>query len=219
MIAAVDPDAARHVAEAILGERRFEPDRSPRPLRGVLVWIEEHLIDPVARAVARAWDAVPWPIGVALLVLAAALLLVLIVRAVRSVARGRSGAGAAPALPRGAGEDPAELEEEALAAEARGDYERAVRLRFRAGLLRLGGRGAITYRPSVTTASVRARLRSPRFDELATTFEEVTYGTRVAGPPDAGAARREWPEVVTAATPVPAAHGSTAAPAAPGRAS
>ena len=79
------------------------------------------------------------------------------------------------------------------------DSTHALRLRFRAGLLRLGDRGAIRYRPSVTTNEVRRVLGSETFDELARTFEAVAYGGR-----DARAARprhgaREWPRVVASA--------------------
>jgi hypothetical protein len=74
-----------------------------------------------------------------------------------------------------------------------------VRLRFRAGLLRLGDRGAIRYRPSVTTGEVRRVLGSETFDELARTFEAVAYGGRPASNPDVDTARREWPRVVSTA--------------------
>jgi hypothetical protein len=93
-------------------------------------------------------------------------------------------------------EDPDALERAADEAERDGDLARAVRLRFRAGLLRLGDRGAITYRPSVTTGEVRRTLGSARFDELAGTFEAVTYGGRPADRPDVDSARREWPRVL-----------------------
>src|SRR5436190_1208887 len=93
-------------------------------------------------------------------------------------------------------EDPAELERAADAAEHAGRLDDAVRLRFRAGLLRLGDRGAIRYRPSVTTNEVRRVLGSETFDELAGTFEAVAYGGRSAEPPDVDAARRAWPHVV-----------------------
>ena len=82
------------------------------------------------------------------------------------------------------GEDPDALERAADEAERDGDLDRAVRLRFRAGLLRLGDRGAIRYRPSVTTGEVRRTLDSRRFDDLAGTFEAVTYGGRAADRPD-----------------------------------
>jgi Domain of unknown function (DUF4129) len=93
-------------------------------------------------------------------------------------------------------EDPDALERAADAAELAGDLDVAVRLRFRAGLLRLGGRGAIRYRPSVTTNEVRRVLGSETFDQLAETFDGIAYGGRDAVPPDVDAARREWPRVV-----------------------
>ena len=85
------------------------------------------------------------------------------------------------------------------AAERAGRLDAAVRLRFRAGLLRLGDRGAIRYRPSVTTNEVRRVLGSETFDELARTFDAIAYGGRDAEPPDVDAARREWPRVVAGA--------------------
>src|SRR5262249_16511503 len=93
-------------------------------------------------------------------------------------------------------EDPDALERAADEAERDGDLDRAVRLRFRAGLLRLGDRGAIAYRPSVTTGGIRRVLGSRTFDELAQTFEAVTYGGQAAQHPDVDAARREWPRVL-----------------------
>jgi hypothetical protein len=97
-------------------------------------------------------------------------------------------------------EDPAELERLADDAEREGRLDHALRLRFRAGLLRLGERGAIRYRPSLTTGEVRRALGSDTFDELARTFEGVAYGGRDASPPDLERARQSWPDVVAAAT-------------------
>ena len=118
-------------------------------------------------------------------------------RADRVRARTAAGVEADAAKP----EDPAELELAAAVAEQAGDFERAVRLRFRAGLLRLGRRGAIEYRPSVTTAEVRRELESERFERLAGTFEHVAYGGRPATPPDADEARANWPHVLEESAP------------------
>jgi hypothetical protein len=107
-----------------------------------------------------------------------------------------TGRGRSHTLADAEAEDPGALERDADDAERRGDLERAIRLRFRAGLLRLGDRGAITYRPSVTTGEVRRVLGSETFDELAGTFEGIAYGGRAAGPPDIDAARRQWPRVL-----------------------
>ena len=108
----------------------------------------------------------------------------------------RATSGASPRVAAAVDEDAAALERAADEAERAGDLERAVRLRFRAGLLRLGDRGAIRYRPSVTTGEVRRALASARFDDLAGTFEAVTYGGQVADPPAVESSRREWPRVL-----------------------
>ena len=115
------------------------------------------------------------------------------------VARRRGSAGEAGAGPRRAdGEraDPALLERDADAAEQRGDLDLALRLRFRAGLLRLDGRGAIRYRPSITSGQVARQLRLRDFDDLAITFDAVAYRGRHASSTDVHSARATWPRVV-----------------------
>ena len=109
-------------------------------------------------------------------------------------------AACAPPRPSGAraaarDEDPRALDRRADAAEAAGDLEAALRLRFRAGLLRLDARGAIEFRPSISTYEVRRTLHSDDFDALAATFDDVVYGGRAAArrrtsPPPASAGRR-----------------------------
>ena len=189
---AVDPDAARADARAILDDRRFRNDPAPRPFRGPLRWLGDRL-DPVVRWIGDVIDFVPWYVWLAIVLAVAGLVIVWIVRRVQPARRARSSRTAGE---RAAGaEDPAVLEREADAAERRGDLERAVRLRFRAGLLRLGDRGAVDYRPSLTTSEVRAALGSDTFDHLAGTFEHVAYGGRTAEPPDVAEARTEWPRV------------------------
>ncbi len=153
---AVDPDAARADARAILDDRRFRNDPAPRPFRGPLRWLGDRL-DPVVRWIGDVIDFVPWYVWLAIVLVITGLVVAWIVRRVQPARRARSSRTAAD---RAAGaEDPAVLEREADAAERRGDLERAVRLRFRAGLLRLGDRGAVDYRPSLTTSEVRARPR------------------------------------------------------------
>ena len=75
-----------------------------------------------------------------------------------------------------------------------------MRLRFRAGLLRLDrDTHTIRYRPSIPTVDVRAELASPTFDDLADTFESITYGSVPADATNTTMPRREWPRVVAAA--------------------
>ncbi len=194
----VDPGNARAVARHILSGRQFRAAPTPRPFRDQLNWIGDRL-HPITSWIATTFRSVfgTWLIVPALLVLAAALAYVV------SRARARR---ASPDARRRArliveddSEDPDELERAADRAERAGQLDRALRLRFRAGLLRLGDRGAIRYRPSLTTSEVRRVLGSDTFDELARTFEAVAYGGRDAVGPDLDTARREWPRVVAGA--------------------
>jgi hypothetical protein len=93
-------------------------------------------------------------------------------------------------------EDPRSLDRRADAAEAAGDLEAALRLRFRAGLLRLDAHGAIVFRPSISTHEVRRKLGSDDFDALAAAFDDIVYGGREASADDVDAARERWPRVV-----------------------
>jgi len=178
----------------MLSDGRFRSSNTPRPLRSPLRWLADR-IDSVFGAIGRMLGSVS---GVLWLTAAVIVLAVVVWALVR--ARSRRAARVPAVTPRRRApeedEDPDALERAADAAERDGDLDRAVRLRFRAGLLRLGGRGAIRYRPSVTTGEVRRTLASPRFDDLAGTFEAVTYGGKTADPPDVDAARREWPSVL-----------------------
>jgi hypothetical protein len=154
-------------------------------------------IDSVFAPIGRWLGLVPgwlWLVALGLVVVAVAVAAVTASRRRRRVARAPAGQPLVTAAEDS--EDPSELERAADAAERDGDLARALRLRFRAGLLRLGDRGAIRYRPSVTTGEVRRTLASRRFDDLAGTFEAVTYGGRRAGRPDVDASRREWPHVL-----------------------
>ena len=190
---AVDPDSARADVRDILDDRRFRSDPAPRPFRGPLRWLGDRL-EPVTRWIGDAIDFVPWFVWLAIGLGLVGLAIAWIVRRVQPARRAR-GAAAADAHAAHA-EDPAALERAADAAERDGDLETAVRLRFRAGLLRLGARGAVEYRPSLTTSEVRALLGSDTFDHLAATFEHVAYGGQRAEPPDVAEARTEWPRVV-----------------------
>jgi hypothetical protein len=145
---------------------------------------------------ARVFHAVPAVFWIALGVAIATVLIAVVLAKARRRLRVGASRGTRVGAVADEREDADALERAADEAERDGDLDRAVRLRFRAGLLRLGTHGAITYRPSVTTGEVRASLGSETFDELAGTFEQVAYGGRDAGQPDVDAARREWPNVL-----------------------
>jgi hypothetical protein len=193
--------AAREHAAQILHERRFHGGPAPRPLHGVLTAIgnaAKAVLDPIGRFFDRLSRRIPggapvlWLLAAALVVMAAAVLTGRSVRRRAAAAerlRGESVGGPG-------GKSPDQLEREADESERAGDLSHAIRLRFRAGLLRLDIARAIEFRPSITTTEVSGALRSPAFDELALTFEEVAYGGRPAAAPDVDAAKREWPALL-----------------------
>jgi hypothetical protein len=183
------PGEARRTAAALLDARRFGTKPVPDPIGTVL--------DKLARAVGRLATRAPggpaifWGV-VAVLVLALTGLGVRrTMRRLDPMTRTRAGADAANA------ETPDSLEREAQAAETRGAFGDAVRLRFRAGLLLLSARKTIDYRPSLLTTDVARRLHSPQFDALAATFERIAYGGAPGAEADAAAAREGWKAVLT----------------------
>ena len=206
MLAVGDPAIARKQAHDILSSRRYKGSPVPRPLRGVLRWIGDRLSSIMGWIGDRfswlpGW-ARPWVESAALLLVVAVIVLLVtkLVQARAQAAAARLGSDHGSAHASALDDDPAALERAAADAEARGDLALAVRLRFRAGLLRLDRDAhAITYRHSIPTGEVRAELASPTFDELADTFEGITYGGNDAGPDDTAEARHDWPGVVHAA--------------------
>ncbi len=192
----VASDAARRDAETVLEGRRFQPPRVPRPFKGVLTTIGRWL-KPVADPLERLWSRIAGSLAgqitlvVVIFLLAAAISLRLVGRrSPRALSRSRAIGIDAEGL------DPDTLEREAAAAEQTGDLDRAVRLRFVAGVLRLDRAGAISYRSSMTTGQLTSTLRSPSFAELAAAFDEIAYGGRPAGEPDVRAAKSTWPRVL-----------------------
>jgi Domain of unknown function (DUF4129) len=102
------------------------------------------------------------------------------------------------------GADPAELDREAERAAQEADFATALRLTFRAGLLRLDERGRIRYWPGLTSAEVADLLASPEFEALASRFDEVVYGHRTATAVDFDQAQQGWDKLLNTPTPVPA---------------
>jgi len=191
--AGVPGAVARAEARDVLDDRRYRPADLPRPLRSPLEALGDVLEDLVEGLDTR----LPGGRGAGWLLLAA-LVAGVAALAASAVARRRVlGERARQAVTRAAelGEDPRALEREAAAAELAGDHARAVRLRFRAGLLDLDAAGAIALRPGLTTGRIARELGSPAFAALAATFDAVAYGGRPAGPAESAAARDGWAEV------------------------
>jgi len=193
-VAEVDPGEAREQARLVLEGDRYQPEDVPRPLRGLLQWIGERVSDIVRPLV----DALSTPAGlIVALIVVAALTAALVVAVVRR--RNRAVTHAEVVRRRARSLDPAALEHEADRAEGDGDLAAAVRLRFRAGVVRLEQAGVVPARADATTARLVGRVGVPAFAPLARAFDEVAYGGRPATTDDIAAARRGWPEVLAAA--------------------
>ncbi len=190
------PDDARELAKKILSEKRFQT-AEPSPIRRPLAWI--------GRQASRVLQPVGEVIGSIVSVLVASpfwgLLFVVAVLAavffgVRRAAARRVGSFADPKSDSAIVEaiDPAMLERDADEAASVGDHARAVRLRFRAGLVRLTGAGRLP-KHEVTNGEARSQLRTPEFDELADDFDEIVYGGREATETDSSQSRTRWPKL------------------------
>jgi Flp pilus assembly pilin Flp len=191
-----DAGAARAEARDILSERRFQQHDLPDPFRDVLDRVAGWL-DAVFDAIGDLLDGalpggrpVVWAVLIAVAVIAAAALVQRSLGRRRALPSDRVAAGAI------AREDPDGLERRAREAAARGDHELALRLGFRAGVVRLHRRGRIDAEDSLSTGEVARAVRSPRFDRAAARFDEVVYGRRPAAAEDVESARAAWDEAL-----------------------
>jgi hypothetical protein len=189
---APDAGAARAQAGAELDGREYDEGGAPRPLRSPL--------ETLADLLESAWGWLPalLPGGdlTTRALLAALVLLAAGAVASRSVRRAARAERTAHGERRTSREgDPRALLRAAEEAEARGDLESALRLRFRAGVAELAARDLVPARASTSMAELERRLRSPTFTGLARRFEEVAYGGRAAQGADVAAAREGWPRV------------------------
>jgi hypothetical protein len=201
--------SARQQARDILAKPpyRTTPAHTPRPLAGVLHaigralnaaigrparWVYRHLLVHVGHGFRVAfggwWVVVVGALAVAL----GAAVAVLIVRRRARISAREPRAGSVE----GGTEDPDEIERRAALAEGSGDHETAVRLRFRAGLLRLQGQGVIADQDAHTDRQLSAMLHSPTFDALAGRHEMIVYAGDRATAADAATARARWPHVL-----------------------
>lgn len=204
---ASDAAASRAEAARILEQDRYRPDDIPRPFRGPLEWIADRL-EPVGDAIDSAYGWVAdifsamaqgVPGGAATLwTIFGMAIIAVVVRQTKHVVDRRTRARSRDREDHAAlrGDDPRDLERRAAAARARGDHELAVRLLFRAGLLRLARARVIPARDSLTTGDIRRLLDSPQFDRLGASFDEIAYGRRAATDADSRSARETWSELL-----------------------
>jgi hypothetical protein len=189
------PGVARARAHEILQERRFQGTDFPRPLKGPLEWLQDRLQPVLDWINGRGADLPGGPVAL-WMVLAVAFLLAAGTVTGTSIRRRALAIERAKAAALPESEDPAALERAADRAERDGDYEHAVRLRFRAGLLRLDRRRILAYRPSLTTGDVARAIHAPAFADVGARFDEIAYGGRPAAAEDATAARQGWHDVL-----------------------
>jgi uncharacterized protein DUF4129 len=190
---------ARDRARAILAESRFHSGPIPRPLHGLLHAVGralesplqalEELVSSLAVDVPGGSTTVWAALAAGVLALTAALA----ARGARRSLRDPTGGGAQGAARTLRARD---LERDATAAEAQERHGDAVRLRFRAGLMRLAELELVDGAPSMLNAEVARALDSEDFDRLARRFEQIAYGGREAGAEDVRVARREWSSVL-----------------------
>ncbi len=194
-----DPELQRSQAREVLSQRRYREQEVPRPFAGLFSFLGR-LLKPVGDAFTAAFsflarllpggDSSVWAVlGLVVVVGAAAISLRLGRRRAQASEQGT-------ARSRLRSLDERALERAADAAALAGDHSRAVRLRFLAGLLRLDKADAITWRPSLTTSEVEARISSPEFESLARSFDEIVYGGRAAVFEDSEQARAGWQRVL-----------------------
>ena len=192
-----DPAAARAEAHAILEDARYHGAGLPRPLEKPLAWLADRL-EPLIDRINDLGGDVPggppivWTLLAILVLLLASMVTSTSIRR-RATAIERERAAAVPEA-----DNPQALERAAGEAERAQQWERAVRLRFRAGLLRLDRRNVLVYRPSLTTGEVARTLKVPAFDEVGARFDEIAYGGRAAEREDAEASERGWRHVLEA---------------------
>jgi hypothetical protein len=190
--------AARERAAAVLADPRYSGADLPRPFEGPLQWLGDQ-IQPLLDRLDE-WSAqVPGGPPVFWLLACGGILLIAAGISAATIRRRAVETTRARAAASGLGEDPRELERDADRAERDGDWERAVRLRFRAGLLRLDARRVIAYRPSLTTGEVARATGSAAFVPVGDRFDAIVYGGEPAAAADAESARTGWAAVLAEA--------------------
>jgi hypothetical protein len=186
----VDP---RQQAAAILRESRFHQSGLPRPLYGIfrvlggwLAPVGNWLISVVSAIVTFLANNLDLAAILALLVVLFGAISAVSLRRRRVLRRTVLRANLASV------DDPFELRRLAEEAELAGDGASAVRLYFRAGVLRLQRGGRLPDRTSLTIGEARRRMRSADFEAAARSFESVVYGLRPATATDVLSAKQSW---------------------------
>lgn len=196
---AAGADGATAVAREVLDGSKYRERDVPRPFEGVLDAIGD-VLQPVWNWIYELADDVTGGRPELLLGLLALVVVVLAAVVARRVIqkRARAAGDEESSVDPRRGPRAAELESRADAAEREGHLEEAIRLRFKAGLVRLAEAGAIPGRASLTSEEIARYLDLRAFEEVAATFDEVVYGRRAPAPDDVDRTRRGWAAVLAA---------------------
>lgn len=197
-----DPAEARRLAEKILSDRKYKEARPPNPFERPIAWIGAtvrrffssiaDLVDRIIPGNARqAW-------GVIALLAGLATVLFVIQLAIR---RQRVRAIAAIGKASLTFEDPAQLEALAAAAANKANYGESIRLRFRAGLVRLEQSRRIADPSHHTNGDIYESVRAEPLLHLQRQFDQIIYGRAEANADDEAEARRNWKHLLNANDP------------------
>lgn len=189
-------DPSRSASEILEGGRFQEPD-VPRPFHGLLEWLGG-LLHTLARPFAWLGSVIPGGSVVVALALGSIVTVVAIAGAAWAARRHTAISGPGRRHRASADDSPELLEEQAAAAETQGDLERALRLRFRAGLARLV-RAKVVPPGEWTNRELAQVLPAGSFVPLAIDHDAIVYGGRPATPDDLERARAGWPALLRAA--------------------
>lgn len=205
---------ARQQAHGIVDKApyRTSPSHTPRPLAGLFHalgralnaalgrparWLYRHLLVHIGHGFQSAFGGW-WILVVGILAVGLGVAVgVLVVKRRTKVSIDRSRSLALGLST----EDPDEIEQRAADAEQAAHHEEAVRLRFRAGLVRLQRMGIVVNQQSQTDRQLSVMLHSPAFDGLAGRHERIVYAGDSATAADAATARTDWPRVLVESRP------------------
>jgi len=196
-----DADAIRHTAQEVARRPEFQirPVYSGRALVD-FVW---RILRPIIRFFSGLWDISPalaWAVTIGLTVLCVLLIAHIVYSFRQAIARraqyGRAFAGESKKL------DPVELERKAEDAATREEYIAAVRLLFRAALLRISQSENREFRPGTTNGEYLRRYRQSTFvnalGQLVNVVDAKWYGFGACDAQDYRACRLAHSQICSA---------------------
>ena len=193
------PDEARRAAQAILRERRFQAEKSPQPLRGLLNWLGDR-VRPIGRPfgwIVRQLNEILPGGGNAVWIVLVLVVLTAATTALLRFARSRNVKAKEAERRNSDDRTAAELERQADDAERSGRFGDAVRLRFRAGLCQLAEGHAVRIPEQRPNGELVRQLDDAAFTGLTTRFDEIAYASSQASIADVLVAKDQWPGVVS----------------------